>query len=63
MAGAKLLDLFTYVTVSILNPQIGWISGLTSSNLYLNYYVQTYLAVGVIAISVPFGIRGIMLIF
>lgn len=63
MAGVKFIDIFTYVSVSILNPQIGWLSDLTSSNLYLPYYLQVFLAVGVVAVSVPFGIRGIMLIF
>lgn len=63
MAAVKFIDLFTYASVSIMNPQIGWLQGLESSNLYLNYYVQLFLAVGVVGISVPFGVRGIMLIF
>lgn len=64
MAIFKALDLYTYVNISITNPKIGWIAGLTSgSNLYFSYSLQTYFAAGVVAISVPLGIRGIMLIF
>ncbi len=63
MAAVKFVDIFTYVSISVLNPQIGWLDGLTSNNLYLNYFYQIYLAVAVVAVSVPFGIRGIMLIF
>ena len=63
MAAIKFVDLFTYASISILNPQIGWISGLDSSNIYVGYSVQVFLAVAVVCISVPFGIRGIMLIF
>lgn len=63
MAVFKFLDLYTYATISIMNPSIGWISGLTSSNLYISYGVQTYLAAAIVGVSVPLGIRGIMLIF
>jgi hypothetical protein len=63
MAAVKFVDIFTYISISILNPQVGWISDLTASNVYLSYTVQLFLAVGVVCVSVPFGIRGIMLIF
>lgn len=63
MAGVKFIDIFAYVSVSIMNPQIGWIENPDASNLYLSYYVQIFIAVGVVVVSVPFGIRGIMLIF
>ena len=63
MAGIKFVDLFTYASVTILNPHTGWISDLSTNNVLLAYTVQAFIAVGVVAISVPFGIRGIMLIF
>ena len=63
MGGVKLLDIFTYVSISLLNPKIGWISDLSANNLFLPYSVQIFLAVGIVGISVPFGIKGIMLIF
>jgi len=63
MAAIKFVDIFTYVSISILNPQIDWLGGFSSSNLYLDYSLQVFLAIGVVCISVPFGIRGIMLIF
>lgn len=28
MAAVKFIDLFTYVSVSVMNPRIGWIDGL-----------------------------------
>ena len=63
MAVFKILDLYTYASFSIMDPKIGWLSNLTSSNLIISYKVQIYLAIGAVAISVPFGIKGIMLIF
>ncbi len=63
MAIFKLLDLFNYVSLSIMNPSIGWVSGMTNSQLYLGYSLQTYVAAAIAAVSVPLGIRGIMLIF
>jgi hypothetical protein len=46
-----------------MDSKVGWISSLTSSNLLIDYKIQTYLAMAAVAISVPFGIKGIMLIF
>ena len=63
MALLKIVDIYTYVSLSIMDPQIGWISGYAYSNLYLSYNLQTFIAIGVVAISVPFSIRGIMFIF
>lgn len=64
MAAFKLIDIYTYVSISIMNPQLNWLSSYsTSSNLYLNYSIQTYLAAAIVLISVPLGIRGVMLIF
>ena len=58
-----MLDIYTYINFSISDPKIGWVGGLSSSNLLMDYKIQTYLAMGAVAISVPFGIKGIMLIF
>lgn len=63
MAAIKFVDIYTYVSISILNPSIGWIADISSNNIYIGYSVQVFLAVAVVGISVPFGIRGIMLIF
>lgn len=64
MAVFKLLDVYTYLSISIMNPAIGWLSSYSSSsNLYLSYSLQTYAAAAITLISVPLGIRGIMLIF
>jgi hypothetical protein len=63
IAAFKLLDIYSYINVSLSNPQIGWISGMNSSNLYLSYNVQSFIAYGVTLICVPFGVKGIMLIF
>lgn len=63
MAVLKILDLYSYLSLSIMNPQIGWISNLTSSNLYFDYNIQTYISMVIVGISVPLGIKGIMLIF
>jgi hypothetical protein len=64
MAAFKAIDVYTYISISVMNPQLNWLSSYgASSNLYLDYSVQTYLAAAVVLISVPLGIRGIMLIF
>jgi hypothetical protein len=64
MAVFKLVDLYTYVSISLMNPAIGWLPSYgSSSNLYLAYSLQTYAAAAITLISVPLGIRGIMLIF
>jgi len=65
MAIFKLLDLYTYVGISLFNPQIGWLSNSSSnpSNLYFSYPIQLYLATAIAVVSIPLGIRGIMLIF
>lgn len=64
MAAFKLIDIFTYVSISIMNPQLNWLSSYsTSSNLYIDYSIQTYLAAAIVLISVPLSIRGVMLIF
>jgi hypothetical protein len=64
MAAFKLIDLYTYVSISIMNPKLNWLSSYSSSsNLYLDYSIQTYGAAVIVLISVPLGVRGIMLIF
>lgn len=64
MAVFKLVDLYTYISISIMNPKLNWLSSYSSSsNLYLNYSLQTYAAAAIVMISVPLGVRGIMLIF
>lgn len=64
MAVFKLVDLYTYLSISIMNPNIKWLSSYgSSSNLYIDYTIQTYAATVIVLISVPLGIRGIMLIF
>lgn len=63
MAVFKLADLYTYVSISLMNPAIGWLPSYDSSNLYVSYSLQTYAAAAITIISVPLGIRGIMLIF
>jgi hypothetical protein len=65
MAIFKFLDLYTYVGISLFNPQIGWLpqSLANSSNLYFSYPIQLYLAMAIAVVCIPLGIRGIMLIF
>lgn len=63
MAAFKLVDLYVYLSVSIMNPQVGWLSLSRINNLYTLFSIQVYAALGVALISIPMGIRGIMLIF
>ena len=62
MAVFKLVDLYTYLEISIRDPQIGWIDGISFSILFFEYRIQLYIALALILVTVPLGIYGIKLI-
>lgn len=65
-AAFKLLDLYSYLEVSIRDSDVGWDpngnSLFTFSTLILEYRIQLYISFALIVICAPMSIRAIMFI-
>jgi hypothetical protein len=59
----KLADIYTYVEISINDPNILWYSSAKFNNLFIDYKSQLYACLALALITVPLGIKGISLIF
>lgn len=62
MAVFKLADLYTYLEITLRDPQVGWYDGAQFSFLYIDYKYQLYLCLALAFITVPMGIKGISFI-
>lgn len=62
MAVFKLADLYTYLEITLRDPQVGWYDKADFSFLYIDYKYQLYLCLVLAFITVPMGIKGISFI-
>lgn len=63
MAVFKVADLYTYMEITIMNPQTGWQSAQQFSILTLQYRVQLYISFALVLVCAVLGIKGITYIF
>ena len=62
MAAFKLVDLYTYVEITLNDPQVKWFDSAKFSFLYIDFKYQLYLCFALAFITVPLGLKGISFI-
>ncbi len=62
MAVFKLADVYTYIEITLNDPQVQWYGGADFSFLIFDYKHQLYLCLALAFITVPLGMKGISFI-
>jgi hypothetical protein len=62
MAVFKLADVYTYIEITLRDPQVQWYDGAEFSFLLFDYRFQLYLCLALALVTVPLGVKGITFI-
>jgi hypothetical protein len=62
MAIFKLADVYTYIEITLRDPQVKWYDGADFSFLFVDYRFQLYLCLALAFVTIPLGVKGISFI-